>query len=103
MKLGFTVFPIAPKNGAAVIAHLVGSAGIVQLYVSEDPAMQGVAQAVNTLLADKKAAVQILPMIRFAELGTTTTQRCDAGGVRNMADNDVAIILHSSGEYFLPY
>ncbi|KAI0308598.1 hypothetical protein OF83DRAFT_218489, partial [Amylostereum chailletii] len=44
MHAGLTPFPISTRNSAVGVAHLIAKTGILQLFVSPDPAMQRLSQ-----------------------------------------------------------
>lgn len=104
MGLGYTAFPLSPRNSPTVTAHLLEITGVVQLFVSDDPSMQTLAKESAKLLAERGREVELLPMVKFADL-----KRDSSGfshevekGVTDIADDETAIILHSSGEPITP-
>ncbi|KAI0314061.1 acetyl-CoA synthetase-like protein [Amylostereum chailletii] len=103
MSLGFTAFPLSPRNSAAVTAHLLEKTGVVQLFVSGDLAMQTLAQDAVKILADKGLEVQLLPMVKYADL-KRNTDNDNVGDAKmvDIADDHVTLILHSSGTTAFP-
>src|ERR1700742_5168579 len=43
MRCGLACFPSSTRNSAAAVAHLIRTTGLLQLFVSSDPAMQRLA------------------------------------------------------------
>lgn len=96
MSLGHVAFPLAPRNTAAVIAHLLESSGATHILVSGEPAMQRLAQEAGEILREKGLGVKRLPMITHEEY-SPASDRQTVHKVVDVADDEVAIILHSSG------
>ncbi|RPD77318.1 acetyl-CoA synthetase-like protein [Lentinus tigrinus ALCF2SS1-7] len=101
MYLGLTPFPISTRNSAIAIAHFVRTLGILQMFVSGDPAMQRLARETNALLAEEGKEFELLPMPTFEDL-------YGPGGddafvpMGDVSPNKPCIILHSSGSTALP-
>ena len=97
-SLGYTAFPLSPRNSPIVTSHLLERQNVVQLYVTSDSAMQTLAHEANKLLSDKGKGVALLPMVRFAELSALKVSSILETGIVEIADTDVTVILHSSGK-----
>ena len=101
MALGYTAFPLSPRNSASVTAHLIRTVGVEQVYVSADAAMQSLMKdSVGVLSSEENGrVVEVLPMIKFDELNDSKDGEEDplADGVKEIADGEVTVILHSSG------
>ncbi|KZT21918.1 acetyl-CoA synthetase-like protein [Neolentinus lepideus HHB14362 ss-1] len=98
MSLGYTAFPLSPRNSPTVTAHLLEVTGVSQVYVSEDPAMQAIMRGAFDILHDKGLIVEPLPMIKPTDYAKSS----GPGKVVDIGDNDVTVILHSSGTTALP-
>lgn len=101
MSLGYTAFPLSPRNLPVVTAHLLEKTGVSQLYASEDAAMQGSAKAAAKLLEEKGLHVGLLPMIKPEEW-VSLPAGVEPFSPVDIADTDVTVILHSSGSYYPP-
>ncbi|KAI8993761.1 acetyl-CoA synthetase-like protein [Trametes punicea] len=101
MSLGYTAFPLSPRNSAEVNAHLLEVSGAVQLYVSRDDGMQTLARKAVDILGSKAIEVELVPMItpeEYASPSTTTS----ANQLVDIADDEATVILHSSGTTAFP-
>lgn len=99
MSLGHIAFPLSPRNSPIVTAHLLEKMGVTQIFVSEDSMMQTLAQDTNGLLVGKgMQAVKLIPMVSVMSLNTSTLGEALENGIRDIAEADVTVILHSSGE-----
>ena len=97
MSLGHIVFPLSPRNSPVVTAHLLEKVGVDYVFVSADSDMQALAKEANeSLVAKGLQAVSLLPMISIMSLDNNTAEILNIG-IKDIADTDVAIILHSSG------
>ncbi|OJT05247.1 hypothetical protein TRAPUB_3954 [Trametes pubescens] len=101
MSLGYTAFPLSPRNLPVVTAHLLEKTGVSQLYASEDAAMQGSAKAAAKLLEEKGLHVDLLPMIKPEEW-VSLPAGVEPFSLADIADTDVTVILHSSGTTAFP-
>ncbi|KAI0708459.1 acetyl-CoA synthetase-like protein [Earliella scabrosa] len=98
MSLGYTAFPLSPRNSSTVTAHLLESTGACQLLVSGDTAMQSFAQAAVTILKQKGVEIEVQKMV----LPEDYHQVSGHPGMVDIGDDDVTIILHSSGTTGFP-
>ncbi|KAF7797380.1 hypothetical protein EIP86_008575 [Pleurotus ostreatoroseus] len=103
MSLGHIAFPLSPRNSPVVTAHLLEKVGVDYIFVSEDPDMQALAKEANELLVAKGLqAVNIVAMTSIMNLDPEDTTAGLETGIKDIADTDVAIILHSSGTTAYP-
>ncbi|OSC97571.1 acetyl-CoA synthetase-like protein [Trametes coccinea BRFM310] len=102
ISLGYTAFPLSPRNSAAVTAHLLESMGVVQLYASKDAGMQTLAREAIEILAKKGISVETIPMITPEDHESATSALPAADVPVHIDDDDVTIILHSSGTTAFP-
>ncbi|KAL7277654.1 hypothetical protein ACG7TL_008581 [Trametes sanguinea] len=101
MSLGYTVFSISSRNSAQVVAHLVEKTAIRLLYVSADPEMQALANSADKILRERNWQVWMRNMVTPKEyekehVPTEANRKVDIG------DDDVTMILHSSGTTAFP-
>ncbi|KAL1937899.1 hypothetical protein VTO73DRAFT_12792 [Trametes versicolor] len=101
MSLGYTAFPMSPRNLPVVIAHLLEKTGGLQLYVSEDAATQSFARDAAKLLEQKGIHVDLLSMIKPDEW-LSLPAGVEPFPIVAVADTDLAVILHSSGTTAFP-
>ncbi|KAI0325861.1 acetyl-CoA synthetase-like protein [Cubamyces sp. BRFM 1775] len=101
MGLGYIVLPLSPRNSPTVIAHLLEKTGARQLYVSADDAMQNLSRASMEILAQKGIKVDVVPMIT-TEDWSKPTKGTGRAAMKDIADTDVTIIMHSSGTTAFP-
>ncbi|KAI0669497.1 acetyl-CoA synthetase-like protein [Trametes maxima] len=101
LSLGWTAFPLSPRNSPVVTAHLLEKTGTVQLYASEDAGMQALASASVKLLNEKGIHVDVLPMIKPEDWLSVPAGSTPATVV-DIKDDDVTVILHSSGTTAFP-
>lgn len=101
MHLGFTPFPISTRNSAVGVAHLMGKTGILQLFVSPDPAMQRLAQQAIEILAKEGTDVEILNLPQFEDIYNDNNdfQDVEPGPI---GPDTTVLILHSSGSTAFP-
>ncbi|KAA1476420.1 acetyl-CoA synthetase-like protein [Dentipellis sp. KUC8613] len=104
MRLGFTPFPISPRNSAAAVAHLVEATGLNHMLVSPDSSMRRLSEEAAEMLGKDGIEFDVLPMVQFGELFPSDDQEAlnlDAP-VREFGAEEVALILHSSGSTAFP-
>ncbi|KAI0819209.1 acetyl-CoA synthetase-like protein [Trametes gibbosa] len=101
MSLGYTAFPLSPRNVSEITAHLLEKTGGAQLYASADAAMQGLAKGAVEILEKKGVTVDLLPMIAPSDWQSPAEAYMPAAVVE-VAETDVAVILHSSGTTGFP-
>ncbi|KAI9059888.1 acetyl-CoA synthetase-like protein [Trametes sanguinea] len=102
MSLGYTAFPLSPRNSAAVTAHLLEITGVVQLYASKDAGMQTLAHNALAILDKKGISVQTSPMVVPEDYASSTSVPSAEQVPVAIEDDDVTIILHSSGTTAFP-
>jgi acyl-CoA synthetase (AMP-forming)/AMP-acid ligase II len=102
LRAGYAVFPISPRNSPAAIAHLLKQTGAVQLFVSSDPALQGLASTSIQLLQtnEEPHSVQIYEMPIFEDLFPAESAKSSVKQFppRHFDMEAPALILHSSGK-----
>ncbi len=98
MSLGYIAFPLAPRTTPAVIAHLLSSTGAKHVIASEDASVQVLLRDACDILKDKGLQVTSSPIVRPDEYSRATSKKTDHKVV-DIADNDVTLILHSSGTF----
>ncbi|CDO69440.1 hypothetical protein BN946_scf184791.g35 [Trametes cinnabarina] len=101
-SLGYTAFPLSPRNSAVVTAHLLEVTATVQLYASADIGMQTLARDAIDLLGKKGLEVQVVPMVTEKDYSSPVPALPAVQVPVDTEDNDVAIILHSSGTTAMP-
>ncbi|KIK57260.1 hypothetical protein GYMLUDRAFT_766757 [Collybiopsis luxurians FD-317 M1] len=109
MHLGFTPFPISTRNSPVAVAHLLRKTHTVQLYVSDDPAMQKLANDAVALVENPKddspaMRIDILEMVYFNQLYLKQDDpESDPAKLQGkMSQDNITLILHSSGSTALP-
>ena len=99
MSLGYTVFPLSPRNNPTVTAYLLEKVGVHQLFVSEDLVMQTLAKEANKILSDKgNQPIALASIVRFAHLEDRDMGGALKDGIIDIADTDITVIMHSSGK-----
>ncbi|KAI0753486.1 acetyl-CoA synthetase-like protein [Daedaleopsis nitida] len=100
MSLGYIAFPLSPRNNPIVTAHLLDVTHTTRIFVSDDAAMQSVAKGAIDILAKKGITVDMFAMPQPHNYAQASEERqrlpVDVG------EDDVTIILHSSGTTALP-
>ncbi|KAI0645046.1 acetyl-CoA synthetase-like protein [Trametes meyenii] len=116
MALGYTAFPLATINNAEAVAHLLGATGTVQLLApvgEDDEETQRVAREAADILRGRGTTLELLPMVkpedylrpRKAVSPAAVNDHSEESGVLrvvDIADEDTALILHSSGSTGMP-
>ncbi|KAI0318579.1 acetyl-CoA synthetase-like protein [Amylostereum chailletii] len=102
MHSGFTPFPISTRNSPTAIAHVIRNTGILQLFVSPDPAMQRLGQQTVEVLAKDGYVVQVLPMPQFPDLYDENGGELEGAQPRPMDMDHPVLILHTSGSTSFP-
>ncbi|KAI9059896.1 acetyl-CoA synthetase-like protein [Trametes sanguinea] len=101
MSLGYTVFPISSRNSAEVVAHLVEKTRIRLLYVSADPEMRALARDAVKILNERNWQVWVMNMVTPEDYEKEHASRKVDRKV-DIGDDDVTMILHSSGTTAFP-
>lgn len=97
LRAGHIKFPISVRNGSAAVVELMRRTHCWHILVSEDEHMRGLAQEV----AQELDGVVLHPMPTYEELLSeidTGTLNDDNGSGVEYNPDDVAMILHSSGQ-----
>ncbi|KIK61185.1 hypothetical protein GYMLUDRAFT_43259 [Collybiopsis luxurians FD-317 M1] len=105
MHLGFTPFPISTRNSALGVAHLLKKAEVVQLYVSNDSAMQKLAHdALRHMKESGDDSPDIINMVHSTQLyHSKHDPESDPEKLKgNMSLDSITMILHSSGSTAFP-
>ncbi|KAK0485452.1 NRPS-like enzyme [Armillaria luteobubalina] len=104
MRLGFTPFPISPRNSTAAVAHLLKSTNSRHLVVGQDVSLQKVAHTVRHQLweADVDNKITTIPMPRFSDLFSTKPGSYEPLPPVHPDWSQTALILHSSGTTRFP-
>ncbi len=95
MSLGYVAFPLSPRNNPIVTAHLLETTGATHVFVSRDTAMRSVIEGAATVLGKKGIKIDVFDMPRSSDYEQTSAHP----QVVDIADDDVTIILHSSGTH----
>lgn len=101
LRAGYAVFPISPRNNPAAIAHLLKQTGAARLFVSSDPALQGLASTSIQLLQtnEEPHSVQIYEMPVFEDFFPAISAESPVKfPPRRFHMEAPALILHSSGK-----
>ena len=99
MSLGHAVFPMSTRNTPLVTAHLLEKVGVTHVFINEDSAMRKLAEEANNLLVKKGLqSAQIAQMISVVDSKINTFTEALETGINEIADNEVTVILHSSGK-----
>ncbi|KAI0050801.1 acetyl-CoA synthetase-like protein [Auriscalpium vulgare] len=103
LSLGFVPFPISPRNSPAAVAHLIRSSHIIQLFVSNDSAMQTIATEALDILKQEGTYVELLPMILYTDVASGRSDGMDTSPYARplKLENDMCL-LHSSGSSSFP-
>ncbi|KAL1937884.1 hypothetical protein VTO73DRAFT_12777 [Trametes versicolor] len=102
-SLDYTVFPLAPANDPEAIAHLLETKAVAQLFVSDDVELQAMAHSAADILRAKGITLELIPMIvpkDYASFKLTRERRTRQ--VERFANDDVVLIMHSTGSTGLP-
>ncbi|KAI0050788.1 acetyl-CoA synthetase-like protein [Auriscalpium vulgare] len=103
LSLGFVAFPISPRNSPAAVAHLMRSSHIIQLFVSNDSAMQTIASEALEILKKESTYVELLPMILYADVASGRSDGMDTSPyARPLKLENEMCLLHSSGSSSFP-
>lgn len=100
MSLGATAFPLSLRNTAAITAHLLKTTGSTMVFVSSDETMQKLAQQAVDSLANEGIQVHIVPMATPADWAVRAASDIPLRS-KDMDEDNVAVILHSSGQLSL--
>ncbi|KAK0184801.1 NRPS-like enzyme [Armillaria mellea] len=104
MRLGFTPFPISPRNSAAAVTHLLKSTHSRHLVVGQDVSLQKVADKVCHQFweADVDNKITTIPMPRFSDLFSSKSGSYDPLPPVRPDWSQTAFIMHSSGTTRFP-
>lgn len=104
MRLGFTPFPISPRNSAAAVAHLLKSTNCRHLALGQDVSLQKVADTVCHQFweADVDNKITTIPMPRFNDLFSTKPGSYEPLPPVRPDWSQTALIMHSSGTTRFP-
>ncbi|SJL14874.1 uncharacterized protein ARMOST_18349 [Armillaria ostoyae] len=104
MRLGFTPFPISPRNSAAAVAHLLKSTNSRHLVVGQDVSLQKLADTVCHQFweADVDNKITTIPMPRFSDLFSTKPGSYEPLPPVRPDWSQTALIMHSSGTTRFP-
>ncbi|KAI8971004.1 acetyl-CoA synthetase-like protein [Trametes punicea] len=101
MSLGYVAYPLSPLNSAEAVAHLLKARGVTQVFVSDDQQTRNIAHVAIDIMRKEGNEVDMLPMIRpddYASLPHTVNLMKTV----DIDDDDIVLILHSSGCTGLP-
>jgi hypothetical protein len=96
MTLGFTAFPMAPRNNAETTVNLLKATGASYMFVEPGGAINELAEEVAGLLVGQGTEITLLPMVKFQDL-TVDDQLASSMRPQKVNDSDAVLILHSSG------
>lgn len=104
MRLGFTPFPISPRNSAAAVTHLLKSTNCRHLVVGQDVSLQKVADTVCHQFweADVDNKITTIPMPCFSDLFSTKPGSYEPLPPVRPDWSQTALIMHSSGTTRFP-
>ncbi|KAK0472519.1 NRPS-like enzyme [Armillaria novae-zelandiae] len=104
MRLGFTPFPISPRNSVAAVAHLLRSTGSRHLVVGQDLSLQKVADTVCHQFweDDVDNKITTIPMPSFSDLFSTKPGSYEPLPPVRPDWSQTALVLHSSGTTRFP-
>ncbi|KAJ6595668.1 acetyl-CoA synthetase-like protein [Mycena vulgaris] len=101
MSLGLTAFPMAPRNTAEAAAILLKETGALQMFTNTEGPIADLAKETAALLSKDGVELELLPMVGSPDL-TGKEDTADAKRIRQTRNDDVVLILHSSGTTAFP-
>ncbi|OBZ65571.1 Polyketide synthase HetM [Grifola frondosa] len=105
MRMGFVPFPLSIRNTAAIIAHLIRTNYVSQLYISDDAATKRLCRQAVELLEQDGWHIDVVTILQFDKLsndaGTQPSAEHDIEFGKLDLDR-VVIICHSSGSTSMP-
>jgi len=99
IRMGWTVFPLSPRNSAEVVAELLTKSNATYIIASSDHAMQNLAAASVKLLAHHGGDIQVLVAPTFGDLfpPQSDAEKLEGSEIANLSLDAPGAILHSSG------
>ncbi|KAJ7276812.1 acetyl-CoA synthetase-like protein [Mycena rebaudengoi] len=101
MSIGLTAFPLSPRNNAEATANLLKMTGALCIFANTDGPINHLAKAAAMVLSKDGLALDLLPMFQYKE-STPMSDPAVRKKTRKTEDNDVVLILHSSGTTAFP-
>lgn len=101
LMLGYTVFPISPRNSPAAVAALLLKTKAADLFLSSEPALQTLAELSLTQLdAEVKVRLHAMPSFDklYGEEFMNGLSSLDGIPLASVDLDSPAMIFHSSGD-----
>ncbi|KAJ6625067.1 acetyl-CoA synthetase-like protein [Mycena sp. CBHHK59/15] len=103
MSLGLVAFPMSPRNNAEATAHLLKETGARHIFVNTVGPANELVRDAAALLSKEGIELELLRMVKFDELTRESdVEDVDSEGVPKIGNDDVVVILHSSGTTAFP-
>ncbi|KAJ7136795.1 acetyl-CoA synthetase-like protein [Mycena epipterygia] len=104
MSLGWTAFPMSPRNSAEGTARLLKETGASRIFTNTDGPINSLARDAAALLASDGVELELLSMLTYGDLhgGSGDAQDAKDFKIIRMAHDDTMLILHSSGTSGFP-
>lgn len=104
MSLKLTAFPMSPRNNAEATANLLKQTGAQSIFTSNEGHTHNLAKEAAALLWQDGFKLDILPMFQY--VGSSNQMVTDAAAeverTTEFGDDDIMLILHSSGTTAFP-
>ncbi|KAJ7485527.1 acetyl-CoA synthetase-like protein [Mycena latifolia] len=101
MSLGLTAFPMSPRNNAEATANLLKNTGALSMFTNTNGPVSDLAKEAVALLSKDGLKLDLLPMVQ-CENSTQVLNAAAGKRTQQIEDNDVMLILHSSGTTAFP-
>lgn len=99
MSLGWTAFPMSPRNSAEGTARLLKETAARWIFTNTDGPINALVREAADLLASDGVELELLPMLAYGDLHGGSGNALDAKHfkITRIAHDDTMLILHSSG------
>ncbi|KAJ7618680.1 hypothetical protein FB45DRAFT_755992 [Roridomyces roridus] len=103
MSVGYKAFPISPRNSELAVQHLLKASDCTHILTTNDESTQKLTRAAAIGLASEGGTLTLIPAPTFEALFEPPVVGDDPlPGVCKPREDDLAIMLHSSGSTSLP-
>ncbi|KAJ7171136.1 acetyl-CoA synthetase-like protein [Mycena filopes] len=100
MSLGYTAFPMSPRNNAEATANLLKTTGAAYIFTNNDGPNHTLVNDARALLSKDGLSLDILPMPQYKDLMNMSDVK--AMELPQIHNDDTMLILHSSGTTAFP-
>ncbi|KAJ7078089.1 acetyl-CoA synthetase-like protein [Mycena epipterygia] len=101
MSLGFTAFPMSPRNNAEATANLLKKTGALRMFTNTDGPISDLAKEAVALLFNE-LEIELLPMVKYEDLKRDMDATDGLKIIRETKNDHIMLILHSSGTAGFP-